>query len=157
MREKLKVKSAKFKVFFVALCPCAFVLCFSMLLSACGRLVPPATTPPQLHFTPGAPVAVTDRLYETSAFTVRYPTGWRVVTAAANQPISVVFVAPDEVSTITLQVGELNNATFDPKFKTDVRDIHLANGTLITAIGRAPADSWETFAPVFEAVVASVK
>jgi hypothetical protein len=127
-----------------------------LLVAACGPIVP-ATTPPQLKFTPGPAVVVTDRTYETRAFTVRYPSGWRVVTGAADQPISVVFVAPDEVSTITVQAGYLNNTTFDEAFQTDVRGITLGDGTVVTAIGRAPVERWATFGPVFEMVIASVQ
>jgi hypothetical protein len=124
-----------------------------VLLAACV----PAGTPPQLAYTPGPAVVVTDRAYESSAFTVHYPSGWRVVTGAADAPPSVVFVAPDEVSTITLQAGTLEDATLaEPGFRVDIRGIELADGTLITAIARAPETAWETFLPVFEGVVAGV-
>jgi len=125
-----------------------------VLLAACI----PAETPPQLAYTPGPAVVVTDRVYESSVFTVRYPSGWRVVTGAADAPPSVVFVAPDEVSTITLQTGTLEAATLaEPGFRAELRGIELADGTRITAIARAPETAWETFLPVFEAVVATVE
>ena len=73
----------------------AFLLFAVGLLAACV----PANTPLQLAYTPGPAVIVTDDVYESDAFTVHYPSGWRVVTGAADAPTSVVFVAPDEQST----------------------------------------------------------
>lgn len=129
------------------------VACLTVL-AACV----PAQTPPQLAYTPGPAVVVTDRVYESSAFTVHYPSGWRVVTGAADAPPSVVFVAPDEVSTIALQVGPLDNSILtEPGFSVEIRGIELANGRLITAIAQAPEPAWESFLPVFEGVIATVR
>jgi hypothetical protein len=126
-----------------------------LFLVGCGPIVP-ATTPPQLAFTPGAPVVVTDRILETADFTVKYPAGWRVVTGAANQLTSAVLVAPDEIATIQLQVGALENLS-DSDQQTDIRAITLANGLIVTAVGRASAENWSQFLPVFEAVIQSVQ
>lgn len=127
-----------------------------MLLVGCGPLVP-ATTPPQLAFTPGPPVVVTERVLETADFTVSYPAGWRVVTGAADQPSSAVLVAPDETATIRLQVGILDNETFADNLQTDIRAVTLANGLTVTAVGRASAENWNLFLPVFEAVIQSLQ
>lgn len=121
-------------------------------LSACI----PAKTPPVLSSTPGAPVVVTDRLYQTTVFSVRYPTGWRVVTSAADAPVSVVFVAPDEVSTISLRVGALDSADLPGDHQTDVRTLELANGVPVTAMAQAPQEHWADFLPVFERVIRSI-
>jgi hypothetical protein len=124
-------------------------------LVACGPIVP-ATTPPQLDFTPGPTVVISDNAYETGDFSVRYPVGWRIVTGAADQPTQVVFVAPDEISTITVQTGTLDNAPFDDTLMTDIRAVSLDGGTSITVIGRAPADTWDSFSAVLDVVVSSV-
>ncbi len=131
-----------------------FCMACLVLLAACV----PAQTPPQLAYTPGPAVVVTDHVYESSAFAAHYPSGWRVVTGAADASPSVVFVAPDEVSTITLQVGPLENSVLtEPGFSVEIRGIELADGRLITAIARAPEATWESFLPVFEQVVATVR
>ncbi|MBZ0278474.1 MAG: hypothetical protein K8I60_20165 [Anaerolineae bacterium] len=127
-----------------------------LLLVGCGPLVP-ATTPPQLAFTPGPPVVVTDRVLETAEFTVHYPAGWRVVTGAADQPSSAVLVAPDETATIQIQVGALQNEMFTDNLQTDIRAVTLANGLPVTAVGRASAEHWGRFLPVFEAVILSLQ
>ena len=132
-----------------------YVVAF-LFLAACAPIVP-ATTPPQLAFTPGPPVVVTNRVYETVDFTVRYPSGWRIVTSAADQPTSVVFVGLDEQATITLRVGALDDASFDKTQMTDIRTVTLKSGKIVTAIGRAPAGLWQTFLPIYEAVVASIE
>jgi hypothetical protein len=124
-----------------------------LLLAACI----PARTPDNLRDTPGPAVVVTDRSYDAGTFTLQYPGGWRIVTGPAGAPTSVVFVAPDEVSNIRLQVGALDTAQLDGKLQTDVRGLTLADGTRLTAVGSAPAKSWDSFQPIYEQVLASVK
>ncbi|MBI5668282.1 MAG: hypothetical protein HZC41_09770 [Chloroflexi bacterium] len=123
-----------------------------MLLSGCI----PARTPPQLAFTPGAPAVVTDETFTNSAFTVRYPAGWRVVTGAADAPPSVTFVAADEVSTVTLQVEPLEEPERDPAFRVETRTLSLAGGQ-VYAIARVPVQDWPRFQPIFERMLASVQ
>ncbi|MGJ3237426.1 MAG: hypothetical protein ACFE0Q_01845 [Anaerolineae bacterium] len=65
------------------------------LLVACQSLIP-ATTPPQLQHTAGAPLTITDTHIDANWFSVDYPDGWRVVTGVAIEPISLVLVAPDD-------------------------------------------------------------
>lgn len=55
----------------------------------------PADVPPQLTFTPGAPFVVDDDHYESAFFRVRVPQGWRIVSAPAEQPDFVIFVAAE--------------------------------------------------------------
>lgn len=61
--------------------------------------------PPQLDYTPGPPVRVTDTTYTTQTFTVVYPAGWRVITPAADAPAGGIFVAPDDRALIALSVA----------------------------------------------------
>ncbi len=118
----------------------------------------PARTPPQLAFTPGPPAVVTDRTYANLWFALRYPAGWRVVTGAADAPPSVVFVAPDDASTVTIQVGELDTAGLDdPAFRYAVRRLALAGGLTLTAVVRAPAAAWDAFLPQADALLASIQ
>jgi hypothetical protein len=123
------------------------------LLAACI----PARTPDNLRNTPGPAVVVTDRMYDAGVFTVQYPGGWRIVTGPAGAPTSVVFVAPDEVSTIRLQMGTFDQAQLDGKLQTDVRQVTLNDGTALTAVGSAPAKTWDSFQVIYKQVLASVK
>lgn len=125
-----------------------------LLLAACI----PAKVPDNLDDTPGPPVVVTERVYESSQFSARYPQGWRVVTSEARTPPAVIFVAPDEVSTIRLMVGPLDDINLsEPDLQTEVRGLTLPGGLEMTAILSAPPDQWAALLPVFERVLASLK
>ena len=125
-----------------------------VLLAACI----PAKVPSNLDDTPGPVVVVSDHTFENSQFTARYPDGWRVVTSETQAPPSVIFVAPDDVATIQLMVGALENANFnDPKMQVDVRGLTLDGGLEITAILSAPPAQWDSYAAQFERVLASIK
>ncbi len=127
----------------------AFLL---LLFSGCI----PGQTPPQLAFTPGAPAVITDELFTNSAFSVRYPTGWRVVTGAADAPPSVTFVAADDVSTITLAAADPGEPERDPAFRVETRQLSL-EGRRVYVIARVPVQDWPRFQPTFERLLASVK
>jgi hypothetical protein len=132
---------------------CVFVLVF-LLLSACI----PANVPANLDDTPGAPVVVFDNIFESAQFVVRYPDGWRVVTSEAQAPLGVIFVAPDEVSTIQLMVGALENANFsNPDLQTEVRGLTLSDGLEMTAVLSAATEHFATYLPLFERVLASLQ
>ena len=123
-----------------------------MLFSGCI----PAQTPPQLAFTPGAPAVITDELFTNSAFSVRYPTGWRVVTGAADAPPSVTFVAADDVTTITLSTAAPGEPERDPTFRVETRLLAL-EGLRVYVVARVPVQDWPRFQPTFERLLASVQ
>ncbi|MEO8608265.1 MAG: hypothetical protein ABI690_10305 [Chloroflexota bacterium] len=124
------------------------------MLAACI----PAKVPSNLDDTPGPAVVVSDHTFENSQFSARYPDGWRVVTSEAQATPSVIFVAPDDVATIQLLVGGLENANFNnPKVQTDVRSVTLDGDLQITAILSAPPAQWDSYSAQFERVLASVK
>jgi hypothetical protein len=128
-----------------------FVLLF---LAACI----PAKVPDNLDDTPGPPIVITDLTYESSQFTARYPDGWRIVTSEARTPPSVVFVAPDEVTTIRLMIGPLEEGNFsNTELQTEIRGLTLSDGLEMTAILSTPAESFEAMLPIFERVLASTK
>lgn len=132
---------------------CVFVsLCYACGLAGCV----PARTPPLLNFTPGPPAVITDETFSNSAFSVRYPAGWRVVTGAADAPPSVIFVAPDEESTITLQVEPPGEPERDPLFRLETRLLSLGDLRLY-AVARVPVEEWAAFQPTFERLLASVR
>lgn len=131
----------------------AWVIAFT-LLAACI----PAKVPDNLDDTPGPPVVVTDLTYESSQFTARYPDGWRIVTSEARTPPSVVFVAPDEVTTIRLMIGPLEEGNFsNTELQTEIRGLTLSDGLDMTAILSTPAENYEAMLLIFERVLASVK
>ena len=66
---------------------CSVALC--LFLSLAGFV--PAQKPDVLKASPGPGFVVTDRMYENSSFTARYPSGWRVQSGEATQPLSVLF------------------------------------------------------------------
>jgi hypothetical protein len=118
----------------------------------------PARVPENLDDTPGPPVVVADQLYENSAFTARYPEGWRVVTSEARATPGAIFVAPDERTTIQLSVGGLEAGSFsNPDIQIDIRGLTLDDDTQVTAIYTAPAEAWETYLPIFEWMLTTVQ
>jgi hypothetical protein len=128
------------------------LVCF-IILAACI----PAKVPSNLDDTPGPAVVVTDKTFENSAFTARYPDGWRIVTGEAQAAPSVTFVAPDEQSTIQLIVGTLDNASFNnPDVQTDIRSLTI-DDLQITAVLSAPPDRWDEMVTQFERVLSSIK
>lgn len=84
----------------------------------------PADVPPQLAFTAGPPVQVTDQTYSTELFTVDYPAGWRIITAPAESPDFVTFAAPDDRAVIILSLETIES---------------------LPALADVPADRVETF------------
>lgn len=83
---------------------CVWLVFLTMtILTACS----PPQTPEQLSFTPGAPITITDDLYITSAFSVRYPPGWRVITPPAEAPPGAIFAAPDNTALIVLSISPM--------------------------------------------------
>jgi hypothetical protein len=129
-------------------------LCLIVLLAACV----PAHEPDVLKATPGPSVVVTDQVYKNSILSVRYPAGWSVQTSPASQPPSVIFLAPDEISSIKLQTGLLEFGGFsDPAFKIDIRGLTLPNGVKITAVLRVLTGSYNALLPVFEQVLSTVQ
>lgn len=124
------------------------LLCFAACI--------PAQTPPILDATPAAGVSVTDGSYRSEAFSLRYPSGWRVITSQAGAPPSVTLVEPGDcalivVSSTPIETPPTSSACAEPDIETISRmvgDIALA--------GSAPAAAWEVFLTVFEQVTASI-
>lgn len=131
----------------------AYLLGLVLLISACAPIVP-ATTPPQLDFTPGAEVVVTDKSFDAGAFRVDYPAGWRIVktSIAADAQLQVVFVAPDGNSRITLT--EVSGAGEDSATE---RYIKLDNSSIIQALAQAGDKSPPDFLAIFDQLVNSIR
>jgi len=80
-------------------------LLLALALTACGPLVP-ATVPPQLDDTPGAPITFREGGVVLDPFLVPVPHGWRVVkVSTAQEPLRVILVAPPEDVLITASLA----------------------------------------------------
>lgn len=137
-------------------CTPAFVVwVVAVIAAACV----PASPPPQLFHTPGAPVTVTDEHLETQYFTVQRPDGWRVVTSAADVPLAVTFIAPEEDALIivTNLLWQEPAPDLPPEVTLRRRTEQFnRDGVTITAYLVAPAGKWDAMTDVFERVMASV-
>jgi hypothetical protein len=120
------------------------------LLAACV----PATVPANLDDTPGPPVIIAGGWYRGLVFSARYPDGWRIVTGEAQRPQSVIFVAPDEVSTITLQLGD---APITGDTVRLAQQIRLSEDVTVSAALASPDVSWEALRPIYENTIASIR
>ncbi len=73
--------------------------CVALILAVlvgCAPIVP-ATTPPQLRYTPAPSVMIEEEWVRDEAFEMRYPASWRVVKVnTAPEPTRLVFVSPSE-------------------------------------------------------------
>lgn len=133
----------------------------ALLLAACGSLAP-AATPAQLAHTPGPPVMLTGSVYDAGVFSLRYPSGWRIVTGAASSPVWVGFVSPDEDVVLVFSVTPLADVPRPPALEadapavTDQRSIPLGEVTLYAGI-IAGADAWPAALALFEHMLATAR
>jgi hypothetical protein len=56
--------------------------------------IPAQELPPQLAFTPGAPLTINATYIQFAGVRVEYPLEWRVITSAAETPESLLLIAP---------------------------------------------------------------
>lgn len=140
---------------------CVFLALIILCAAACGPIVP-ATTPPQLNHTPGAPVIVTWDTYTASEFSAHYPSGWTVITSPAFSTTWVVFTSPDEQAVIVLALDPNDTQVMPPQesdrsLQRESVEIPLNDGRTLTAVLAAPSDKGQVFRPVFEQMIASVQ
>jgi hypothetical protein len=125
------------------------------LLAACV----PATPPPISH-TPGPSVVIDGEAVRTDVFSAEVPEGWRVITGAADAPLSLILVAPGDCALIRLTVESINvppeaSGCADQTRRAEVRAIE-AGGVTVYAGGGAPVTEWDSFLRDYELVVASL-
>jgi hypothetical protein len=129
-----------------------------LLITACTPLVP-ATTPPQLEFTPGAFITVDDEVVDAGFFHVNYPDGWRIVkTSIAAAPLEIVFASPDNSMTIHIVEGEYPSieSTRDPNIYERRTSRRLSDTTLLTIFGQASIEAQDEFNTLFDTVLNSI-
>jgi hypothetical protein len=136
------------------LCVKAWIIAYIVLLLMAGCV--PAETRIDLDATPGPPVVITEDRYTTTAFSVTYPTAWRVVTSPTFAAPWVVFVRPDEAALIALAVEGDDIADLLPESGDELRDETRAVGAGLTARLVAPADDWDAALATFERVIGSL-
>lgn len=116
----------------------------------------PLNTAPQLAQTPGPAVQVTDRVFQSEAFSLRYPAGWRVVTSAAGDAPYAIFAAPDDAAVIIVALDSPPASTLEGETYSVERRIDLGEGRQVTAVLHAPAADWMTYRAIFDRLVESV-
>ena len=137
-----------------------FIWIFALLwIAACTPLIP-ATTPPQLEYTPGAFVTVDDDHFDAGIFRVDYPDGWRIVkTSVATAPLEVVFASPDNSMTIRIIEGDIPipDSTSDQAIYERQEQFGLSANVTLTVIGQAPIESRAELDEIFDTVRASIR
>lgn len=132
---------------------------FLSLTTACQSIVP-ATVPVQLSHTPGAAIRIDETTIDADWVQIAYPDGWRVVRAnVSGSPLYLVLVSPDERLRIDIQ----HVATCPPDDHTPSPDRYQRIACLpnreqsqLLVSGEVDGALAEVYAPLFDAVVASV-
>ena len=130
--------------------------CVVACLTALAACVP-ATVPPQLDATPGPAVIVADRVEVAGLFSVQPPAGWRIVTGAAGDPPSVLFIAPDDAALIGIGTAPDYTAPALPGADHSAARAVDMDGVQVQVGLRAPDDAPDVFIAVFEQVIASLR
>lgn len=128
-----------------------------LILAACLPDIP-ATTPPQLGATAGAPISVDRTEISTTTYRLRYPQGWRVVKANPAQSLTyLVFVSPDEQ--IQIQLSEMPLALAPTPSPEQIQQERWLNVGGVHLYGRliAPRDLAEPARQYFAALLASLR
>ncbi|RMF76162.1 MAG: hypothetical protein D6737_20780 [Chloroflexi bacterium] len=133
-----------------------------VLLAACGPVV--SVSPVAvLRNTPGPAVVITDDRIETAVFQIERPDGWRVITSAADAPVSIILVSPDErwlmmISAAPIDVEKAPRPTVDDEseLRSERRDVMLDDETFISTFGAAPVDEWDAFDEIFTRTIESL-
>lgn len=125
------------------------------LLAACV----PATPPPISH-TPGPSVVIDGEFVRTDVFSAAVPGDWRVITGAADAPLSLILVAPGDCALIRLTVEAIDappeaSGCADQARRAEVRAIAVG-GVTVYAAGGAPVTEWDAFLRDYQRVVTSL-
>lgn len=124
-----------------------------LLLLALAACVP-AQVPDQLFATAGPPIVMDGDWVRGEIFSVRVPQGWRVITGEASQPQRLILSAPDNLTTIELQVGEALLSTDEPI--PDIRQVIRLSTGVVTITLRTVPEQHESMQLVLAQVVASL-
>ncbi len=117
----------------------------------------PADVPPQLAFTPGPAVIVDAARYQSTFLSVRVPQGWRIVTAPAEQPDFVIFVAPDNDALMQFSARPIDPAPVLNTIPQEQQNTFTATRNGLYALLVCESTACDRFAPLFKAVVESLQ
>lgn len=134
------------------------IILLIFILSACRSIIP-ATTPPQLEYTPDTGIIISDETIVTDSFQVDYPDGWRVVKISiAGEPIELVMVSSDESMKIKIYGYGYPYPESTPEPGTYERFEWVTQGDVtLTIIGWAYIEKREIFDEIYQHVLDSIE
>ena len=129
-----------------------------LILSACRSIVP-ATSPPQLDYTPDFGIVVSDETVVTDSFQVDYPDGWRVVKISiAGEPLELVFASLDD--SMWIKVAEVPisilEETPDPNIYKRLETLEIG-GIKIYTQGQSSIEARTIFDESYQHVLDSIR
>lgn len=134
------------------------LILLGIILSACSSIIP-ATTPPQLAYTPGAAITISDETIYTDIFQVNYPDAWRVVKInVATDPIELVFASQDGGMWIKISENPIAipEGTPDPTLYEHLDMIEI-DGINIYIQGQSPIEKRDLFDEIYQHVLDSIE
>ena len=135
----------------------AVLLLVLLFLAACS----PRELPPQLSYTPGPPYTLDGRTLTTGIYTVEAPDGWRVIAGPAEDPYTFQFVAPDNDALIVVSDHEIENPpqpkSADAAVLETLETGAQAGATPLYAVLVAPADGIQSYRPLLDALIGSIR
>jgi len=104
-------------------------------------------------------VVINGDVYDSGQFRAEIPAGWRVITSAASDPVTVIFAAPDAPALMML--GEdIDSAPppagYDGQLRSQQRTVNLSSDVRVTAILNAAQEDWDSWTMLFEQVIESL-
>jgi hypothetical protein len=126
-----------------------------MLMVGCLPLVP-ATTPPQLLSTPGAPLQIDEQWVYFDSVKIGYPSGWKVVKSNPDsEPLRVVFADEENQFIIQVSLSAIAEPTPDASlvYFSTVKQI---GGIPIYLQGQSPRESATNFESIWQTVLDSL-
>jgi hypothetical protein len=131
------------------------VLIVFMSMVGCRPLVP-ATTPPQLLSTPGAPLQIDEQWVYFETVKIGYPSGWKVVKSNPDsEPLRVVFADEENQFIIQVSLSALPDPTLDANLAY-FSDIKQVGEMSLYFQGQSPRASATNFEPIWQTVLDSL-
>lgn len=126
-------------------------------VAACSPLVP-ATTPPQLFFTPGPALQFDGEQVVLGDFTLPIPAGWQLIkTSTAEEALRVVLASPDETLLITASLAPIRVLPTDEAGRALLfQETVAAPTTTLYLTGQAPPSAQTDLAPIWDNTMRSV-
>lgn len=130
------------------------VIWLLVYLTACQSIIP-ASTPPQLEHTPGAPITITESGIEGEWFALDYPDNWRVITNIAMEPLHLIMVSPDD--SFLIHVEDARNGCEREPIESELWECISNENAQLSIWGEQISELEAEYDPIFEQVVNSVK